>query len=176
MPDYSFRRRRPMRLPHYDYTTCGIYFVTICTHGRRPLFDDPVLRLVAEQQWRRLGRRYTHVALDEWVVMADHLHGLIVLDNVDALPAPPDGNHGIQARPGSLGAIVRSYKAAVTRRLCDRNDAVDGMVWQRGYYDRVIRDEQELDATRRYIEANPLRETEGRDNLAALVERLRFCP
>jgi putative transposase len=185
--DPTNRRRPPLRLASYDYRTSGIYFVTICTHGRRRLFDDATLRLVAERQWLGLPARYPRARLDAWVVMADHLHGLPVLEDVSPRPNEEvsqdetrvhadsgSAGLGIGAQPGSVGAIVRAYKGAVTRRIRNRDDGIDGAVWQHGYYDRIICNQAELDATRQYIVNNPVREAEGRDNLGELIKRMHY--
>ena len=79
---------------------------------------------------------------------------------------------GINVTPGSLGALVRSYKAAVTRRV-NRLQTTPGIpVWQRGYWERIVRDDREIEATRRYIDENPLRWAEGREDLEALLIRM----
>ncbi|PDW01181.1 transposase [Candidatus Viridilinea mediisalina] len=169
--DPERHHRRSLRLRGYDYRQSGCYFVTICTYQRQPLFAKPSARAIAEQQWLRLtdagrrGRSAVRVGLDAWVVMPDHVHGIIVLTpSVDRFD-PPDGatgestddqdemvrTFGLPVAPGSLGAIVRSYKAAVARRL----QGIIGeqrKVWQRNYHDRVVRDEPELVAIRHYIE------------------------
>jgi putative transposase len=71
--------RQSIRLKGYDYTRPGAYFVTIVTHQRAPVFDDPVFRRVAETMWQRIPRHFSHVELDAWVVMPNHVHGIIVI-------------------------------------------------------------------------------------------------
>jgi putative transposase len=216
--DPQRHHRRSIRLRGYDYRRAGVYFVTICTHARRQLFDKPQLRKIAEYQWAAMAHANTYgerVTFDAFVVMPDHVHGVIIIhdqvpvqapeDDVGAQQQPPacpeqphlapaaaaaplrgvpggrggvdphddpsggrggaDGEHeppgGIDApinvAPGSLGMIVRAYKVAVARRVntyCGRPGAV---VWQRGYYERIVRDERGLAAVRRYIANNPRR-------------------
>ena len=78
MPYDPYRHcRQSIRLRGYDYTQPGVYFVTICTHERQSLFDSPALRRIAEQQWQRIANE--RVTLDAWVVMPDHVHGIIVI-------------------------------------------------------------------------------------------------
>lgn len=186
--DPSRHRRRSIRLPGYDYTRPGHYFVTICTAGRRPLFDDPALRQIAEEQWAalaRAGERGMHgprVAVDAWVVMPDHVHGIIAITAAgrDRRPANGGGEApgatarglGIHVSPGSLGAVVRSYKAAAARRINRAQRTPGGEVWQRGYWERIIRDERELDAVRRYIAANPAIHARRAAHLDALLARM----
>ncbi len=218
MPNHH---RRSIRLRGYDYTWPGAYFVTICTHNRKRLFDDPALRIIAEEQWRALeragarGNRPGRVSVDAWVVMPDHVHGIIVIaggpdgiDRIDAidhidrvgvqphkyshendnLAAAPlrhrpfdaapctDLAHSnihpldINVLPGSLGAIVRSYKAAVARRVNRRRCTPAADVWQRGYYERIVRNARELDAVRRYIASNPARHAARLDALLARMD------
>jgi len=97
--------RRSIRLKGYDYTQSGAYFVTIVTHGRELLFDDPVLRRVAETMWQRVPRHFPHVELDEWVVMPNHIHGIIVITAVGATHSTDNASTaagGLQdAEPGS---------------------------------------------------------------------------
>jgi hypothetical protein len=77
--------RRPIRLKGYDYTQPGAYFVTVVTHERELLFEAPVFHRVAETMWQRISRHFPHVELDEWVVMPNCIHGIIVItDSVGA--------------------------------------------------------------------------------------------
>ena len=188
--DPAIHRRNSIRLRGYDYTQPGIYFVTICTYQRLCLFAQPELRRIAEQQWLALTHQRPHLSLDGWIVMPNHLHGLIVIEAPpDGTPATdshpvvhaanvdrPLGRLGINVTPGSLGAIVRSYKSVVTRRINRLRQTPDEPVWQRGYWERIIRDEHELEATRRYIVENPIRWAEDRDNLDALLARMTALP
>jgi len=179
----DIHRRHSIRLGGYDYASPGIYFVTICTAARRCCFDDPALRTIAEQQWRSLEHRFDHVTLDTWIVMPNHIHGLIQLDRPAAATSGPPATHDtgltrsptslrINVVPGSLGAIMRAYKAAVSRRAARLKDPPELPIWQRGYWERVVRNQAELDAIRRYIATNPQRWAEDHDNLDALLARM----
>ncbi len=326
--DPDRHHRRSLRLPGYDYTQPGAYFVTICTYQRVCLFDEPRLRAIAERCWRALARHRSRVILDAWVVMPDHVHGIMVIpaagvddaatgtfnhralspiaaidaldeaalsvvggasssiaaidavldaspphdggapspiaaidavldaspphdggapspiaaidavldaspphdggapspiaaidavldaspphaggaqqwpqvNTVDAIvrsvsrthpfsrtrataaplrdaPVRSGGDHrspglGINVPPGSLGALVRTYKSTVTRFVNRVRRTPGAPVWQRGYWERIIRDERHLAATRRYIANNPRRWAEQRDNLDALLARM----
>lgn len=215
--DPDRRHRCSIRLRGYDYAQAGAYFVTICTHERQALFDDPMPRQIAEQQWQALvragerGRISGRIALDAWVVMPDHVHGIILIEggdggydegraqqpqdhyhwNDDRAAAPlqqrlqqgrgtadvdNDAPHGlgINVVPGSLGAIMRSYKATVARRIKALQHAYSTPVWQRGYYEHIIRDDKSLGRIRRYIATNPARLAEHCDNLAALLARMEM--
>lgn len=164
--DPSRHHRRSIRLPSYDYASPGWYFVTLCTHTRRPLFADPVLRAIAHEQLARLGSagargaRPGRVSVDAAVVMDDHTHLLIVIaDAPGAARRPRDTAEagGLHVDPGSLGAVVRSYKAAVARRANAFRHTPGAPIWQRGYYERVLRDARGVAAVRRYIAENPAR-------------------
>jgi putative transposase len=175
-------RRRSIRLPGYDYRQEGAYFVTICTHQKELLFEDPTLRCAAETLWQRLSRHFPHVQLDRWVVMPNHLHAIVVLTydpcrgeasqaiGVPGEPTPADAirfaGKGVSGdaspllpalRRGSLGAIVGNFKSVTARRI-NRLRRTPGMpVWQRNYYEHIVRNEHALNAIRQYITDNPAR-------------------
>jgi len=150
--DPQQHHRRSIRLPGFDYTQDGLYFVTLVTHERECLFDDPIFRTVAETHWQQIPKHSPFVHLDAWVVMPNHLHGILILsDN----PEERTGRSSSKLAPGSLGAIVGSYKSLTTRRLNHMAGLEGRTVWQRNYYERIIRSEPELTAIRKYIEQNP---------------------
>ena len=150
--------RRSMRLRGYDYTRPGAYFVTICalTHlfGRirgEQMVLSP-LGAIARACWEDIPNHFEYVRVDAYVVMPDHVHGILILrDYRNRVPAI--GHVG----PGSLGAVVRSFKSAVAARVHAVRGARDHAVWQRNYFDRIIRDKTDLDQVRRYIRENPAR-------------------
>jgi putative transposase len=177
--------RRSIRFPGYDYRQAGAYFVTICTYQRALLFDDPTLRRVAEALWQRIPRHFPHVQLDAWVVMPNHVHGVLVITrdvrrgeaSQEALPpAEPTADVGTGLSeewvagdasplpqrpagppPGSLGAIVGNFKSVTARRINRLRRAPGMPVWQRNYYEHIVRDEPALNAVRQYIVDNPAR-------------------
>jgi putative transposase len=168
--DPGHHHRHSIRLPSHDYRSSAVYFVTICTHGRENLFDDPRFRRIAESLWQAIpSHPQAHrVTLDEWIVMPNHLHGLLVFGPAEAgspsePPLRPDGWIGLAA--GSLGAIVGNYKSLVTRRINELRDTPGAPVWQRNYYERIVRNQRQLDALRQYIAENPARWAADRDNL-----------
>ena len=137
-------KRKSPRLREYDYATAGAYFVTVCARDRSCLFgaiaDDEMklnrLGRTVEQCWLEIPVHFPTVALDAFVVMPNHIHGLVVLSR--AGHAPP------------LHLAIGSFKSAASH-------AAGHSVWQRSFYDRVIRDDEELRALREYVEENPLR-------------------
>ena len=170
--DPGRHHRRSIRLRGYDYTSAGAYFITICAHRRECLFGEVVdgaMRLnvygrVVDACWRAIPDHFPHVMLDVYVIMPNHVHGIIaIVDDppVGARHASPlrplsprlDGVRG--PAPGSLGAIIGSFKSAATRRI-NRLRGVSGLpVWQRNYYERIIRDDDELQLARAYVFNNP---------------------
>lgn len=181
MPDqYDSHKhhRRSTRLRDWDYRSVGIYFITICTYQRQNLFDNPVWRELVENGWANTVNHphAQHIVLDEWVVMPNHVHGiLIIAANIIQPLAEIDVQPGLQnAASGSIGAIVGNFKSLMTRRINNLQHTPGGKVWQRGYYDRIVRNERELNATRQYIQDNPIRWAEDRENLDELVAKMRY--
>ena len=141
--------------------------MTIVAYHRQPLFGEIVHKKVilnnygkiAEECWQAIPNHFPHVELGAYVIMPNHVHGLIVItgERRDAAMLRPCNNHHsrkINVQPGSLGAIVRSYKSAVSYRLNKEQNAT--AIWQRNYYEHIIRDETDLQNKTCYIEANPL--------------------
>jgi len=168
--DPQRHHRRSIRLKGYDYTQAGAYFVTLVAQGRECLFGDVAegeMRLnehgrVVAEAWEWLAEQYAYVELDEWVVMPNHLHGIIVItDNHDrgglgrggSRTAPAD----TAAKRKPLGRLVAAKKTVSAKRINQMRNTPAAPVWQRNYYERIIRNERELDATRQYIFQNPLR-------------------
>jgi REP element-mobilizing transposase RayT len=161
--------RRSIQLAHFDYTRPGAYFVTICAYHRLDLFGSveggrvalwPVGEVVREE-WLRTAIIRPEVGLDEFVIMPDHIHGIIVIrerfagHSSTSVGAHRDGP--LRRKPKSLGSIVSGFKGAVTRRARQMGGDPELRIWQRNYYDRIIGSEAELNAVRRYIRTNPER-------------------
>jgi len=178
----EIHHRQSIRLRGYDYSSAGAYFVTICAWQRECLFGEvnggvtelsPYGRIVLNA-WQDLPRHYRHIELDEFVVMPNHVHGIIVLHDDDsagcdvraglkpALTAAPTKRHG-------LPEIVRGLKTFSARRINQLRDNPGAPVWQRNYYERVIRDERELDGIRQYIADNPQRWAEDENHPARVL-------
>ena len=154
-------KRRSIRFKDYDYTTSGGYFIAICARDREALFDDERLRAIVETAWEDIPNHHANAEIDEFVVMPNHVHGVLFLGASDveqprAQRVAPLQRTGPLLAGGSLGAIVRAFKARVTR---DVRAALgtDIIVWQRNYHKHVIRHEMALRRTRQYIVDNPVR-------------------
>ena len=170
--DPTVHGRRSVRLDGYDYARAGAYLVTICTHDRLPLFGDTLngecvlteLGLIAEEEWLAAERLRAYVALDYFVIMPNHVHGIVVLTGSDegrgvARYAPTDRAQSEFRSPhsGTLGAIVRSSKSAVTKRINEARRTPGHVVWQARYHDHIVRDDKDLRRIRTYIVNNPRR-------------------
>ncbi len=205
--DPDVHHRRSIRLPGFGYASAGAYFITVCTHQRELLFDDKRVRTIAWNAWHGLSRRFPSLRLDEFVIMPNHVHGIVwILDRTvvgaqrdananhvavgDSLSeservfplyqAAPKraqrdaktkhvaaggslpGSEHISAlyqaaplrpavAPRSLGAIVRALKSVSAKRINRLRGTPSASVWQRNYYERVIRNEDELSRIRQYI-------------------------
>lgn len=162
------RRRRSIRLRGYDYTRAGAYFITICTQHRRHRFGvirNGVMILndagrVADECWRQIPDHFPNVELDEWVVMPNHIHGIIVItDPVGVNDHSPLRHPSPATRPRgtsrTIGAMVRGFKIGVTAWYRRRSDT--SKIWQRNYWEHIVRNEPELNRIRRYIAENPLK-------------------
>ncbi|MBI2172040.1 MAG: transposase [Chloroflexi bacterium] len=175
-------RRRSIRLPGYDYASPGGYFVTLCTFQRLPLFGDIVngeMHLnncgrIAQDCWNAIPGHFPNARLDAFIVMPNHVHGVLWLTPVGAQHAAPLRSavprHTATPNnvlPGSLGAIVRSYKSAVSRNASTIHQTTPRFLWQRNYYERIIRDDAELNAVRQYIIDNPTNWQDDEHNPAA---------
>ncbi|MBM3262027.1 MAG: transposase [candidate division Zixibacteria bacterium] len=216
MTDHEFERyhRRSIRLKVYDYRRCGAYFITVCVQNRFCLFGeivDGVMKIneagqIAQNVWNDLPRHYPHMVLDAWVIMPNHVHGIIFLSDVrdDGEPMPPrvesvgagfkpaptgmpdvrDDGEPMPPRVESVGAgfkpahthglpeIVRAFKTFSARRINPWRHTPGTPVWQRNYYEHIIRNEESLHRIRQYIADNPARWTEDRNHPDAIGRRV----
>jgi putative transposase len=153
----------------FNYAAEGAYFVTICIQNRDCIFGsvaDKSMVLnemgeIAQACWVQIPDHFPSTWMDSFVIMPNHLHGIIWIGPVGARHAVPLPINEIsvptfgQPVRGSLGTIIRSYKSAVTRALNLRRQLPGATIWQRNYYERIVRSEAALDLTRRYISDNP---------------------
>ena len=175
--------RRTSRLPTWDYCLPGAYFVTICTHDRAMLFDEVPLREIAASAWCGMPERYRSglLTLDEWVVMPDHFHAIVVLDGAGlqlrstGTSASDQSTTALRnAAAGSLGAIIGRFKSLASRRINQLRRTTSAPVWQRGFYERVLRTPEELDRTRIYIRNNPIQWAVDRGILEADLKHMEL--
>lgn len=203
--DPERHRRHSIRLKGYDYSQAGAYYVTIVTRDRANLFGEVVdgqMRLnelghVVREEWLRSEHVRHEIRLDEFVVMPNHVHGIIWIAGEspsrqpppdDPQPGgepqsapvgahsraplppshPPQPAHGSQPPPQrarrSLGSFIAGFKSIATTRINQLHGAPGTPVWQRNYYEHVIRDERALNRIRQYIRDNPMRWDLDREN------------
>jgi putative transposase len=158
-------------MPGRDYSAVGAYFITVCTEGRIELFGEIIdgeMQLndvgnVVAESWRWLSSQYHHATLDEWRVMPDHLHGILVLTDgtggrhaTTAVARPSTGgdDNGAGTVRKPVGRLVGAFKTVSTKRLNLLRNTPGAVVWQRSFWDHVVRDEADLDRIRRYIREN----------------------
>ena len=168
MAKYHGRGRQSIRLPGYDYAQPGAYFITVCTYHRIHLFGEianDIVRLsefghLVQAVWDDLPNHYAHVVTDAFVIMPNHIHGIIVLDppiGAGLKPAPTKGNHG-------LTEIVRGLKTFSARHINKRRNTTGTHIWQRGYHEHIIRNDGSIDRIREYIVNNPMKWGIDREN------------
>ena len=141
--------RHALRLKNYDYSQPGAYFVTICSWQRQPHFLSSELSKTLTQTWEHLSSHYPTAAPDAFVVMPDHIHGIILLGEPIKL-----------VRKTTLTDIVSGYKSITTvawiRMKKSNNEPYARHLWQERFYDHVMRNERDLRRVREYIMNNPL--------------------
>ena len=170
--DPNVHHRHSTRLQSYDYSRGGAYFVTICTQDRARLLGEVLsgqMCLSSAGQmisdvWASMPTRFPTIVLDTFVVMPDHVHGVVMLCDEKAAESEA-GNEPRKASgtlPGTIGRILQAFKSisthAYTQGVKHQGwSPFTGRLWQRNYYEHIIRSEQALERFRAYIDANPSR-------------------
>lgn len=169
------------RCQSWDYASNGYYFVTICTHNRQYFFGDVVkdkmqLSAVGEivaEEWQKTAQLRSYIELDEWIVMPNHLHGIIIINNqplqrmIDTVPAEHIYEKGkSRLNPKSLGSIIGQIKSVCTKRIWEAG--FDDFDWQDRFYDHIIQNEESLYKIREYIINNPVKWELDKNNPANL--------
>ena len=179
----DFHHRRSIRLKEFDYSLPGAFFVTICTHQREHLFGEIVNEVmvlngfgrISREEWQKTALIRSEIELGEFVIMPNHFHGIIwivdgrgtarcrgtarraptgVLGETSADFTPTYEQFG-KSVVGSIPTIVRAFKSAVSRRINLARGTPGRPVWQRNYWEHIIRDEQDLHNAQAYILNNP---------------------
>jgi REP element-mobilizing transposase RayT len=172
------KERKRLRLKDYDYSQPGAYLVTICTKDREHRFGEiadgemraNAMAAVVESCWNDLSNHYPNIELDEFVVMPNHVHGIIVIldepitvgectvgDGLRPSPTRPSPTGSSPTKKHPLSEIDRAFKSFSARRINKICNTPGTPVWQRGYYDHIIRNERSLTRIREYITQNPQR-------------------
>ena len=175
--DPNKHHRRSVRIKGYDYTQPGVYYITICTEARQCIFGEVIdgqmqlnlLGHLARTCWLEIPNHFPRFQLDTFVIMPDHVHGLLaIVDNTPVktqqrrLPTPEKLGQPVR---GSIPTAIRSYKSAVTRFIHKFCETTEVPVWQDGFYESIIRDEESLNCKRQYITNNPQRWGENPEKL-----------
>jgi putative transposase len=194
----SIRCRKSIRLPGYDYTQPGAYFVTLCTRNREHLFGEIIdgemhwndFGCIAFETWECLPRQYPYIELDAWIVMPNHIHGIIMIhsncgrgrsrpaptvgNRLINLPAPTVGNRLIDPsapsindpeKRKSLGDLIGAFKTVSAKRINLLRKTPAVQIWQRNYYEHIIRSEAACNRICAYIVNNPLRWVRDKENI-----------
>lgn len=190
--DPDIHHRQPIRLQGFDYSSAGAYFVTIVVHGRECLFGevvDGMMKLnrfgeIVNHAWFDLPRHYRHVTLGAFIIMPNHVHGIIVLNNdgrggsvsggialsdmtitgQTAMPANPETRPYVPIKRHPLSEIVRAFKSFSAKRINVLRCTQGIPVWQRNYYEHIIRNDREMERIWHYIETNPSKWAEDDEN------------
>jgi REP element-mobilizing transposase RayT len=160
-------RAESTRLADWDYSSAGYYFVTICTYNREILFgniSDNVMILseygnIVKEEWLKSTEIRKEIELDEFVIMPNHVHGIIIINHDDDVET--NGRSSLQQKqfsmqPKSIPSFIAGFKSSATKRINIARNMKGNPVWQRNYYERIIRNEKELHQIRAYIHNNPL--------------------
>jgi putative transposase len=162
--------RRSIRLRHYDYSQAGAYFVTVCTQNRECLFGEIVDRTMVlsdagkmiQMVWDKLPIQYDGVDIDQFIVMPNHVHGILVLVGAGprACPDLKTGRPQGVAPTISLPDVLHRFKTYTTTQYRigvnqSQWSPFSGKLWQRNYYEHIIRVEEDLYKIREYIFNNP---------------------
>jgi len=159
--------RKKLRLGDYDYSNNGYYFITICTKDKSSFLGNienekmmlSNLGEIAEKHWKQIPDYYDQVMIDEYVIMPNHIHGIIIIcddSETGQCPVTTGKEARSNRRYGVLSKVINSYKGIVTKTIKKMfNDT--NFAWQRSFYDHVIRNDEALLKIRQYIKNNPLK-------------------
>jgi len=163
--------RKIIRLQGYDYSKNGAYFVTICIKDKMKILGDNTdgkiilskIGTIVHEHWQSIPNHFPQIALDEYVIMPDHFHGIIIINNDFVVPYMGDRKNTISKTniPESLtfpkhhlGIIINQFKRACTIEI--RKSGFQ-FAWQSRFYEHIIRDDNDLQRIREYIQTNPLK-------------------
>ena len=177
----DIHHRRSIRIKGYDYSQEGAYYFTICSHQKQCLLGEIINGIMQPNiagatvaaVWHNLPRHFPFLELDAFIIMPNHVHGIIVIaeqqnniNNNQLLTAQTNFQTSLPngTKAGSLGAILQNFKSVSTRQV-NRITRNSGTIWQRNYYEQIIRDEQAYNNIRRYIIENPLTWEDDEENI-----------
>ncbi|MDZ7798157.1 MAG: transposase [Patescibacteria group bacterium] len=177
-----YKKYKSMRLPHYDYSSEGYYFITICTKQKTNIFGkilENKMSLnkygkIVKRQWQWLEKQYSYISLDKYIIMPNHFHGIIIIDSscvgtgrdtkINKYPCVDAGRdphlRGIKIKP--ITEIIGAFKTTSSKLI--HQNGFPEFRWQRSFYDRIIDNEKSLDNVREYIILNPSKWNLDRNN------------
>ena len=170
----DIHRRRSIRLKGYDYSQAGLYFITICTQNRECIFGEIVddgqgtmicalneYGGIAEKEWIKTSEMRSNIRLDVFVIMPNHMHGIIEINEISdgrgTMHRAPTVEQFGKPTSNTIPTIIRGYKSSVTKQINILRNQPGVPVWQRNYYEHIIRNEKSYDQISEYIQTNPLK-------------------
>ena len=171
--NFNKYHRHSLRIKSYNYSLPGAYFITICTYRKENILGYiidgkiklSVLGKITEREWLKTFQIRKNIQLDEYMVMPNHFHGIIILtDCKDTMNRTLANESFGKPIPGSIPTIVRMFKSAVTRGIKRLDYPFFYSIWQRNYYEHIIRNENELNRIQQYIVKNPIMWERNRNN------------
>ncbi len=167
----DIHHRRSIRLKGYDYSQAGLYFITICTQNRLCLFGEIVdddggtticalneYGRIAEKEWIKTSKMRPNIRLDVFVIMPNHMHGIIeIADGRGTMHRAPTVEQFGKPTSNTIPTIIRGYKSSVTKQINILRNQPGVPVWQRNYYEHIIRDEKSCYQIWEYVQTNPLK-------------------
>jgi putative transposase len=182
------KSRKTILLQGYDYSQNGWYFVTFCVKdfeerlgiiSEDGIFIPNELGIIAENEWNETPNIRSNVELDIFQIMPNHFHGIVVIGSKENLPNiigfPETGNPiaKFKSPVRTIGSIIRGFKGASTKKMRLITNNLEEKIWQYNYYERIIRDENELHRIRNYIGNNPQKWQDDKEHFKKLLERMK---
>ena len=193
--DPERHHRKSNRLLGYDYSRGGMYYVTICTRDRLPLLSKiennggtglasvlnnagpfTLTRVgeIVDRNWKEISTHYLNVAIDDYIIMPNHLHGILIFNSRDKNVANPERAPASDAPPLYLGSIIGVFKSRCVienLKFIKKNGSDEiGKIWQKNYHDQIVRNEDDLERFRKYIRINPITWLDDENNLESKNE------
>jgi REP element-mobilizing transposase RayT len=182
----DIHKRQSIRLKGYDYSQSGLYFITICCYQRECLFGNIInsqmilnnFGQLIKEEWLKSAEIRKEIELDDFVIMPNHFHGIVIINqeinshfmkndvdfqdnNVGANGRSPlqqiqSSPPKISMKPKSISSLIAGFKSATTKKINVIRNTHQNPVWQRNYYDHIIRNDESLARIREYVQNNPL--------------------
>jgi len=156
----------------YDYSQLGYYYITICTQNRELCFKDNNIKQIIKKHWLEIPKQFDNVKLDEYIIMPNHIHGIIIINHVGAIHESPKIKRVIRELPLRrdrrqmlLPKIIGKFKMRSAKEINLQLNQSGQSFWQRNYYEHIIRNQKSLDEIRKYIKLNPYSWDRDRNNI-----------